>query len=540
MASVKQSVQAWLAGGRSQALAAIQATHHWDLIIVGGGITGAGIYREAACRGLKVLLLEQRDFAWGSSSRSSKMVHGGLRYLGSGQFKLAYESVSERQKLLHALPGLVKPLPFLWEHRRGVFPGPWLFDKVVMLYDWMAGERSRQFIPQSIREFWVPGFRQDISGMTRYNDGVTDDARLVMRVLHEGNTQGGWALNYVRALSPLTTQGRVTGLQVQDESSSAIFSLKARCVINATGAWTDSLRSALGQDQVIRPLRGSHFAVPYARLPLSFAVGYFHPQDKRPVFVFPWEGVTVVGTTDLDHDQGLNQEAHISEQELAYLLHGVNSCFPDAALCREDILSTWAGVRPVVATPAKEGSQTRPSDEKREHVVLDDGGLISIAGGKLTTYRLLALEVLTQALPYLKHQLTAAQLRQPYPFTSVSSAPPAGTSPAEIRLWDRYGSVAPRILAQGDEAKVLAGTQTLLAELRWSAAQESVQHLDDLLLRRTRIGLLLPEGGRALLSQIRQVCQEALGWSDPQWQAEVERYLAIIAHYYSLPQPGEG
>lgn len=514
----------------------------WDLIVVGGGITGAGVYREAVQRGLKVLLIEQKDFAWGTSSRSSKMVHGGLRYLGSGQFGLANDSVKERQSLMNELPGLVNPLPFLMGHYKGVFPGPWIFDKLLAIYDWMAGKRYRQFRKKGIQDYWAPGLKQKgLQGATQFADAVTDDARLVLRVLNEANKQGGVAINYVKALDTVRDSGRVTGLCLRDEVSGEEFKVKARVIVNATGAWTDTLRQSLGHHKVIRPLRGSHLVVPFWRLPVAFTVSFFHREDKRPVFVFPWEGVTVIGTTDLDHQDDLTHEASITNKEVAYLLDAANEQFPESRLQVSDIRSSWSGVRPVVSKHQDaEVDISKPSDEKREHAIWDDSGLISVAGGKLTTYRLIALDVLKHAKPYLE-TLLVDDLNRPTAFAPIDCDPTKPSTEKRKRLSGRYGAdTADAILAleidgiQPDEK--IATTDTLWGELIWACNNESVVHLDDLLLRRSRIGLLLDRGGLAVLPKVKQICQHCLGWTDEMWQQELVRYEQILATHYSLPE----
>lgn len=518
--------------------------HRYDLIVVGGGITGAGIYHEAAAKGLKVLLIEQKDFAWGTSSRSSKMVHGGLRYLASGQFGLARDAVRERQALLNELPGLVEPLPFMMGHYKGGFPGPWVFDKVLAIYDWMAGKRFRQFLKKGLRDFWLPGLRSDqLLGATRFADAVTDDARLVMRVLHAGNQSGGHAINYLKALSPLVQEGRVAGLRLHDEMSGVQFEVAANVVVSATGAWTDALRSELGQNQVIRPLRGSHLVVAQWRLPVSFSVSFLHPDDKRPVFAFPWEGVTVIGTTDLDHQDHLSEEASISVEEVDYLLRAVNQQFPDVALCSDDVISTWSGVRPVVS---KNPNQTpdlkqkaKPSDEKREHAIWEDQGMLSVAGGKLTTYRLIAQEVLERAAAMSHCQWPEADWSSLSVFSEASAE---SCLASKQRMIGRYGEGSVHVdrlcLEELDGQKLdafVASTQTRWAELAYACCYESIVHLDDLLLRRTRLGLLLPLGGRDLERGIKRICQHYLSWDEAHWQNEWSRYQEIITKHYALP-----
>jgi len=548
----------WSPLWRAQALASLanidtdSTDSQWDLVIVGGGITGAGIYREASRLGLKVLLVEQRDFAWGTSSRSSKMVHGGLRYLGSGQFGLANDSVKERQNLMKELSGLVNPLPFMMGHYKGQFPGPWIFDKLLTIYDWMAGHRYRHYFQKGIRDFLVPGMNShQLMGATKFADAVTDDARLVMRVLHAGNEDGGIALNYVKAidtlkLDTLKSGSKVSGLMLEDQQTGDNFEVSANVVINATGAWTDELRLTLGKDQVIRPLRGSHLVIPLWRLPCAFSISFFHPQDKRPVFVFPWEGVCVIGTTDLDHQQSPSNESSITEKEIAYLLAGANEQFPEAELTYHDIRATWSGVRPVVSKNESKTVNTdapnKPSDEKREHAVWDDNGMISVAGGKLTTYRLIALHVLQTAESYLSGKLVNKDMTSTSHFEAVSiEAPHPGlTAVATKRLTGRYGIHAETIINNALNPKQafekIETSDTMWAELIWACQSESILHLDDLLLRRTRIGLLLDDGAESVLSEVKHICQDHLNWNDLRWETERKRYQNIIAQHYSLPE----
>ncbi|MFV1873512.1 MAG: glycerol-3-phosphate dehydrogenase/oxidase [Oleiphilus sp.] len=525
----------------------------WDLVVVGGGITGAGIFREAAKLGLKVLLVEQRDFAWGTSSRSSKMVHGGLRYLGSGQFGLANDSVKERQRLMQELPGLVEPLPFIMGHYKGVFPGPWIFNKLLAIYDFMAGQRYRYFFNKGIRDYLVPGMNiSNIKGATQFSDAVTDDARLVMRVIQAGERDKGLAINYLKAVEVLKAQDKIQGLVLEDLESAERIQVRAKVVINATGVWTDELRAMMGVEQVIRPLRGSHLVVPFWRLPIAFSVSFFHPEDKRPVFAFPWEGVTVIGTTDLDHQADSTKEASISEQEVSYLLAAVNQQFPEANIQQSDIRSTWSGVRPVVSKNTDESvnldQPAKPSDEKREHAVWDDKGLISVAGGKLTTYRLIAMDVLKKASPYLN--LALPKKAKTSQFQSLAQVLKIDTmsltalsSSAKRRLFGRHGENAQGIIGLIQETPALAekveSTDTLWAELVWACQAEKVVHLDDLLLRRTRIALLLEHGAKACMPRIKQICQGTLLWDEAKWQAEWTQFQHTMQAHYSLPESRE-
>ncbi|MDM8347797.1 glycerol-3-phosphate dehydrogenase/oxidase [Pseudomonas sp. sp1636] len=523
---------AWNAAWREPALAEL-AAREWDLIVIGGGISGAGILREAARRGWTCLLLEQRDFAWGTSSRSSKMVHGGLRYIAKGQFGLTRDSVRERQRLLQEAPGLVDSLSFMMAHYQGQFPGPRVFGGLLALYDALAGKRNHLYYPLQELRYLAPGLKQDgLLGGTRFFDAVTDDARLVMRVLGEARGDGGEALNGVKVIELLRDNGRVVGLLAEDRESGRRFNFRSRVVAQATGAWTDRLRAATGSEH-IRPLRGSHLLLPAWRLPVAHAFSFMHGADRRPVFVFPWEGATVVGTTDLDHPDPLDREARISAEEVDYLLLACAQQFPAAAIKASDVLSTWAGVRPVVSDGA---AGRKPSDEKREHALWCEPGCVTLAGGKLTTFRLLALEVLAACAPMLGRRVEDHGAAT---FVPLPSQPMAPLSHAQHkRLLGRYGRALPQLLALVEQlgAEQAVGTYTLWAELAWAAEQELVLHLDDLLLRRTRLGLLLANGAAAELPKIRALCQARLGWDDERWEREQCDYLALWRSCYSLPQ----
>lgn len=520
----------WNAAWRERALPEL-AARDWDLLVIGGGICGAGVLREAARRGWRCLLLEQRDFAWGTSSRSSKMVHGGLRYIAKGQLVLTRDSVRERQRLLAEAAGLVEPLSFVMPHYRGGFPGPRLFGSLLSLYDALAGKRNHLFHSLPQLRYLAPGLSEDgLLGGTRFFDAVTDDARLVQRVLAEARADGGEALNGVRVVELLREGGQVVGVLAEDRESGVRYRLRSRAVAQATGAWADRLRPP-GNGR-IRPLRGSHLLVPGWRLPVAHAFSFMHRADGRPVFVFPWEGATVIGTTDLDHAETLDAEAAISAAEVDYLLAACAQQFPTATVARRDVLSSWAGVRPVVG----DGSASlKPSDEKREHALWIEPGSVTLAGGKLTTFRLLALEVLRACAVFVGKPVTdrGSALFSPCPVPAMPTLSPA----QQRRLAGRHGRQLPEVLrlVEALGSGCVGATATLWAELAWAAEGELVLHLDDLLLRRTRLGLLLAHGGRHELPSIRALCQARLGWSDARWEQEEADYLALWRRCYSLP-----
>lgn len=506
----------------------------WDLLIVGGGITGAGILREAARLGLRALLVEQKDFAFGTSSRSSKLVHGGLRYLKEGRLGLTRASVQERQKLQTAAPGLVDPLGFLFANPKGEGQR-WerlLLQAGLSLYDLLAVQWSHRYV--SPREVWMlaPHLNvEDLAGAFHYGDAQTDDARLVLRVLQEAMDAGGTAVNYVCAVDLIREEGQVAGVHLRDEVNGRETAVRARAVINATGAWADGLRQQIGQEARIRPLRGSHLIFPQWRFPVAQAVSFGHPQDGRPVFIFPWEGVTLVGTTDVDHDAPLDREPRIAPAEVAYLMAAVARRFPDLRLTLDDVQATFAGVRPVLDT-----GRDDPSKESRDHVVWQEDGLLTVTGGKLTTFRLIALDAL-RALRARLPELPQIDEDAPALDEVTDDLPLALPESVRRRLIGRYGRYAHELVdaAQPGELTPIPGTTTLWAELRWAAQAEGVVRLDDLLLRRVRLGLLLPQGGALLHEQIRAVCQPALGWDDGRWEAEWAAYTARWQANYAPP-----
>jgi len=518
----------WEAGWRA-ALPEL-AAREWDLLIIGGGITGAGILLEAARRGLKALLVEQRDFAWGTSSRSSKLVHGGLRYLKQGQFGLTRESVRERNALLREAGGLVEPQGFAFGDYAGGKPGRRLFLLGLAIYDLMSGKRERHDVDSADYLMMAPNVRRaGLRGGMCYTDAKTDDARLVMRVLQEAQSHGGVAVNYLAAQSLLRTDGKVTGARLADGGNGGTYEVRARLVINATGAWADSLRGDAGAAR-IRPLRGSHLIFPAWRLPLAQAISLMHPRDGRPVFAYPWEGVTLVGTTDVDHGASLTAEASITRAELDYLMLALHHAFPDLLLRDRDVLATYAGVRPVI-----DSGKADPSQEAREHAVWIEDGLMTVTGGKLTTFRVIALDALRRALPLLApwHDALAAQ-----PIFAQRTRAGSGLRGTQrTRMEGRYGAAAADLLAAAGpgEMALIPGTQTFWAELRWAARAEAVLHLEDLMLRRTRLGLQLRDGGAGELPRIRAICQGELGWSDARWAASEAAYLALWKSNYSLP-----
>jgi len=500
-----------------QAIAAGEVLEY-DLVVIGGGITGAGIFHLAASQGLKVLLVEQQDFAWGTSSRSSKMVHGGLRYLAGGQWRMTRDTARQREALLAELPGLVELMPYLMLHRQGDFPSAALFKRVLSIYDKLAGCDHHKPLTLEKAQSWMSDLSFDgITGVSLFADGVTDDARLVLRLLQDGVLAGGQALNYAKVTGLIESENGISGIELElDEGK---HKLSAKCVINATGSWASQLHPL--EKGVLRPLRGSHLVLPFERLPVSACITFFHPIDKRPVYIYPWQGCTVIGTTDLDHEQGIESEPGITPTEVDYLLQLARHYFPDKAIGEADVISCWSGIRSILSS----STDTAPSKESREHVIWSKPGLVSVTGGKLTGYHLMSKEVLESIktqFPDLLSNLKQAKFSQPV------------TGYADKRLSGYFGHFATSISEMKNNQQI-GISRCQWRELEWSVAQESVVHLDDLLLRRTRLGLLLGRGIVRYREQILGLCCQSLNWSQSQAEQEWQRFELIFSKYYSLP-----
>ncbi|MGD2057320.1 MAG: glycerol-3-phosphate dehydrogenase/oxidase [Anaerolineales bacterium] len=509
----------------------------WDIVVVGGGITGAGILREAVRSGLRTLLIDSGDFASGTSSRSSKLVHGGFRYLRDAKLRLTLVSVRERETLMQQGRGLVTPLGFLLANFKGDKIPAWVFGAGLIVYDLMGLQWGHQhYGPDDLQALCPPLAAENLTGGFRYFDAQTDDARLTLRVIREAVAEGGLALNYARAEGLLKPRsGPVCGVQVVDQAPGGerrSAEVRARIVINATGAWADDLRQEVGAVKRMRKLRGSHLVLDNQSLALNRAVTFLHPQDGRPVFALPWEGVTLFGTTDVDQDQPLEGEPRISPGEVDYLLTALREVFPASDLSERDVRATFAGVRGVIDTGKKD-----PSRESREHVLWHENGLVTVTGGKLTTFRVMAHD----ALRSIRHRLPEGtglrgmdRILNPPPSERCM---PTGLDGATCqRLLGRYGVETSAMLAHAksdDFEKIGEGPYTWL-ELRYAAREEGIIRLDDLLLRRLRLGITLPNGALDQIDRIRSTAQPELGWDDTRWEAELSRYQRLWDSSYRL------
>jgi glycerol-3-phosphate dehydrogenase len=509
----------------------------WDLIVIGGGITGAGILREAARLGLKTLLVERNDFASGTSSHSSKLIHGGLRYFLQGQFRMMRESLRERQHLLRDGSPLVRPVGYVHAIYKGDRITPLIFETGIRTYAMLHGHlRVHQRLKRSDLRLCVPGMsEEDVRAVFAFDESQTDDARLVLRVIREAVARGAVALNYTSAAGLWRDEkGQVIGILATDSENQQPVALRARAVVNATGAWADLIRGHIGMPAQLRSMRGSHLVIPGWRLRLGRVASFFHPANGRPIYCVPWQGVVLVGTTDVDQEQlGTDAQPRPSVEEIEFLLEGLQARFPLLNLTIQDVQAVFAGIRPVVDVRTSD-----PAKASREHLILYESGLLTVVGGKMTTFHTMALdtlEKLRQHLPDFPRLQAGTSALDPLP------ALPADL-PIEPTLaldWlARYGEASLDFLCSSTavERSSIQGSKTSLADLRWTMRHEAVHHLEDLLLRRTRIGLIAPEGGSKLLSSIGPVIQEELNWTDSGWNEEASHYLARWKQIYAVPQ----
>jgi glycerol-3-phosphate dehydrogenase len=530
----------WSNGWRERVFAELD--QKWDVIIIGGGITGAGILREAANAGLNALLLEANDFGFGTSSRSSKLIHGGIRYLRNRQYAVTYESVREREWMLNEAEKLVTPLPFLLpiyiENERSQRNT----GMAILIYDLLAPKWwHRSYNARQLLEVCPLFRRENLLRGYFYGDALMDDARVLLRVIREAVKAGGTAVNYARVEGLLRTRdGQVCGVMVKDRANSQgkTYEINGGVVINATGPWSDELRSQINAPARLRKLRGSHIVLPRERMASQdLAVHLMHPKDFRTMFAFGWEGAAIVGTTDLDHSPSLERhqaEPCASNEEIDYIIAALQFTFPDLGISRADILSTFAGLRPVVNT-----GKARPSDESRAHVVWEEDGLLTITGGKYTIFRVMARDVLRQASARLTGKPDFPTHHRVFDPLPVDLPPALHEAPNLPYLLGRHGSELPALAAaaHSDEWTSIRGLPACWAELRWAARDEGVVHLDDLLLRRVRIGITLPNGGMDEIGRIRAIVQPELGWDDHRWMDEVDAYCETWARSYG-PEPG--
>jgi glycerol-3-phosphate dehydrogenase len=538
-----------------QALEALD--HEVDLVIVGGGINGAGIARDAARRGLKVVVVEQNDLAFGTSSRSSKLIHGGLRYLEQYRVHLVFESVTERQRLLKCAPHLVAPLGFLFPVYEGdkqplamIRAGMWLYDGLALFQH----ERHRTLDPSECRAL-VPQLELGgLTGAPLYWDCATDDARLTLETAIDATRHGAIVCPWTKAIAFERGAGqRIRSVVVKSVHSGDEVRIRTRGVINATGPWADDTLETSRKDSppLLRTTKGIHIVVDSARLNLPHAVVCRHPDDSRVLFAIPWGDRTYIGTSDTDEDVDPS-EVRANRTDVRYLLRAVESYFPSANVGEEDVIATWAGLRPLIN---EGGSAQSESEVSREHkVFVGDGGMVTVAGGKLTTYRKMAAEVVDAAVQELKSSalltidLSASETEtSPLPggIGFDGSEGQRGTLAAEItglgiesdiaiHLVATYGSRAIEVarLAKKDRsagARLIEGRPEIVAQVDFAMEQELAGSACDVLCRRTQISLRDHQNGLSALDTVVARMQSALGWSSERAEEEKVRYRHEVA-----------
>lgn len=544
----------WTLDDRAQAL--LQAERDGvDVLVIGGGISGAGVVRDAASRGLRAFLVERDDFACGTSSRSSKMVHGGLRYIGEGQLQVTRESCRERDLLLQRNPNLVRPLPFLFPSFDGGKHPLWQIRAALWTYAALANfrrtARFRMLGPEETAAFAPDLRRSGLRGAGLYYDAQVDDARLVLETLKSARTLGAECVNHAEAIEfRRDGSGRIDGVRVGDRLRGGSVVIHAHAVVNAAGPSVERLR---GLDRPLprpelRPAKGVHLVIRRSRLQLPGAIT-FEAADRRQLFVEPWdEDVAIVGTTDSFSTE--IDEPTVSIEDVHYLLAAANDAFPSKGLTTNDLVSVFAGVRPLV----DDGSSERPpSSVSREHRIYEDvSGLVSLAGGKLTTYRAMGEEIVDRAIrlsPVLRERRIGRSRTAELALRDESVEPAVLEAALRARfhvapkraahLVRSYGTDAERLLDEAPEAlrRPIGRTHFTWAEIPWSFRTESPANLCDLLERRMRMALFAPGQGLAELDAIATLAAEAAGWDAGRAREEAAAYATAVRRRYQIVAP---
>ena len=524
------------------------AVEQLDLLVVGGGINGAGIAREAALRGLRTALVEKGDFASGTSSRSSKLIHGGLRYLEQGDFRLVLESSWERDLLRRSLaPHLVRPIPFFFPVYADGPVGWWALRAGLLAYDLLAAfrniSRHRMVDPTAAREVEPKLRSQGLRGGALYYDCATDDARLVLETILAAEQAGAICINYVATEKLQKSDGRIAAATLRDrDHEAASFVTRAHVVVNATGPWLDRIRRL--DDPAAKPLlrltKGAHLVVSRDRVGNRNAVVLHAVADRRVLFVIPWEEQALVGTTDTDFDDDPDRLT-VGAEDVDYLLQTVNFYFPQSRLSERDVISTFAGLRPLIN--GERG--VTPSKLSREEEIFESpSGLLSLGGGKLTTYRRIAVNVVDRVARRLESErgirsrAHSGTDRQPLPGASdeVGTAtpnagwPPANFPPALVEfLMARYGTRARQVLAIAEHAPELLerldpNTRHIRAEARFGAASEMALRIEDVLRRRTQVALRSPDQGAGVAELAATLMADSLGWEESRARKMAQDY----------------
>ncbi len=495
-----------------------------DVLVIGGGIVGSGVARDAAMRGLKTALVDRFDFAFGTSSRSSRLLHGGLRYLAQGRIGLVREASVEKVILTHIAPHLAVPLPFIFPTRRGTEWKRWKLSIGVKLYDLLCGVgknlgKSTTLGVDDVRTILPQLSTEDLTGAVRYFDGMTNDARLVLDSLRSAEHAGAALINYA-PVERAHRQGEHWRCELTDAPAETSFGVSARCVVNATGAWADTFPAS---GVKLRLTKGVHLVIDRARLNIPDAV--VMSEGSRILFAIPWGQRVILGTTDTDYD-GPTESPTCEESDLRYILDVANANFPSVNLTKDDVISTWAGLRPLIGGGGNE--RGKPSDISRAHQIrMTQPGWFDVAGGKLTTYRLMAEQTIDQVVEF-----TGAQAKP----CATAVAPLLPLPPGEG--WgEGEGRIAPTdarphpALSQGEREKGTPSPQfsgILPPDVSREAVEHFVRnewavHVADVMIRRTSWRYYHRDHA-AIARQVAGWMGELLGWSAERRDEEFAEY----------------
>jgi glycerol-3-phosphate dehydrogenase len=523
---------------RAEALERL-AAEQFDVLVVGGGITGAGVALDAASRGLRTALVERDDFASGTSSKSSKLVHGGLRYLQQREVGLVYEGLAERQVALRNAPHLVRVLPFLIpvltkdgvisrRLARALGGALWMYDLTGGL---RIGKRHKR-VSSDQAVMHMPTLRGDrVAGGYLYYDAHTDDARLTLTLCRTAAAHGAVVANYAGVTSLRKDEkGRIRGARVQADGDEV--EVRADVVVNAAGVWTDDVRALdePSHPHSIRPAKGIHITVPWTKVRNDIAGVVPVAKDRRSVFVVPWGDLTYVGTTDTDYDGPLD-DPECTPDDVAYLLRALNAVITDPVR-EDDVLGTWAGLRPLLRTAAND----RTADLSRRHAVRrSEGGLVTVTGGKLTTYRRMAADTVDEVDAVLGKRRRCRTKRLKLIGADGYEDPPETNEPSRHEhLAHRYGTEGAEVEALVDQEPALGeplvpGLPYLKAEAVHAVRSEMARTLDDVLTRRTRARLLARDDSAAAAEVAAVLVGRELGWDDAERARQVKEYRAAVA-----------
>lgn len=547
---------------RAASIEALKATaeagKELDILIVGGGVVGAGAALDAVTRGLTVGIVEARDWSSGTSSRSSKLIHGGLRYLEMLDFALVQEALQERGLLIQTIaPHLVRPVPFLYPLTRRFVERPYV-GAGIMLYDTLGltsghsrGVPMHRHLTKRGTLRAAPSLKDDaFVGSIRYYDAQVDDARLVVNVVRTAAHYGAHAANRLRVVDFLREGERVVGARLENQEDGEVFEVRAKQVVNATGVWTDETQAMVtdrGQLKV-RASKGIHLVVPRDRF--QSTVGLILRTEKSVLFVIPWGRHWIIGTTDTDWTLDKAHPA-ASSKDIDYVLEHVNRVLK-RPLTREDVEGVYAGLRPLLA-----GDNDSTAKLSREHVVAHPvPGLVVVAGGKYTTYRVMAKDAVDEATRAMDERvppsctdtipLLGAEGFKAAWNRRARSAEEAGVHVARVEhLLNRYGSMTAEVLdliaRQPELAEPLPGADDYLAaEVVYATTHEGARHVHDVLTRRTRISIEAWDRGVSAVPVVAKLMGEILGWSDTQRESEIKHYLARVeAERLSQEQPDD-